>query len=166
MTIIRARSWRVGPDPSSGYPEDGSADITASAGAGSTEAAPDDSLATVGPTDQRGVRSVEVVVDGWRFVLLVEPADTAELRARASFGRAREDAPDGQVDVRAIIPGRVVSVSVVDGDVVGAGQRLLVVEAMKMQNDVLAPRAGVVSAVAASVGSTVEVGDVLLSLTT
>ena len=66
--------------------------------------------------------------------------------------------------MRAIIPGRVVSVSVAPGDEVVAGQQLLVVEAMKMQNELHAPRAGTVSSVAAGTGRTIEVGDLLLVL--
>ena len=58
----------------------------------------------------------------------------------------------------------VVSVSVVPGDEVVAGQELLVVEAMKMQNELRAPRAGTVASVAVGEGRTIEVGDVLLVL--
>ena len=50
----------------------------------------------------------------------------------------------GPLELRAIIPGRVVSVDVADGDTVEAGQRVLVVEAMKMQNELRSPRAGTI----------------------
>ncbi|HXG26300.1 MAG TPA: biotin/lipoyl-containing protein, partial [Candidatus Binatia bacterium] len=65
-------------------------------------------------------------------------------------------------DVRAIIPGVVVSVSVNAGDEVTAGQQLLVVEAMKMQNELRAPRDGTIERVATAPGATIEVGDLLL----
>jgi biotin carboxyl carrier protein len=55
-------------------------------------------------------------------------------------------------------------VAVTPGDEVAAGQTLLAVEAMKMQNELRAPRAGVVGRVAAAVGTTVEVGALLLVL--
>ena len=61
-----------------------------------------------------------------------------------------------------IIPGVVVSVSVTPGDTVTAGQQLLVVEAMKMQNELRAPRAGTIEHVAVGAGATIDVGDVLL----
>ncbi len=70
----------------------------------------------------------------------------------------------GPTEVRAIIPGVVASVSVVPGDAVVAGQQLLVVEAMKMQNELRAPRDGVISQVAVGSGRTIEVGDLLLVL--
>ena len=66
--------------------------------------------------------------------------------------------------MRAIIPGVVVSVAVAPGDAVDAGQQLLVVEAMKMQNELRAPRAGTVERVAVGAErSTIEVGDLLWS---
>ncbi len=67
-------------------------------------------------------------------------------RARAAGGAARAGdagrataAGGGPLEVRAVIPGKVVAVSVVAGDRVVAGQQLLVVEAMKMQNELRAP---------------------------
>jgi biotin carboxyl carrier protein len=107
------------------------------------------------------LQAVEVVVDGWRFEFDVEDADRSELRARATSGR---DAAghDGPTEVRAIIPGRVVSVAVAPGDVVAAGARLLAVEAMKMENEVRAPRAGTVERVAVGTGDTVELNDALV----
>ena len=50
------------------------------------------------------------------------------------------------------------------GEAVVAGQQLLVVEAMKMQNELRAPRDGVVSRVAVAPGETIEIGDLLLVL--
>jgi biotin carboxyl carrier protein len=105
----------------------------------------------------------EVVVGGWRVEVEIESERRASLRERAR--RSREEiARGGPTNVRAVIPGRIVSVSIVSGDPVEAGQQLLVVEAMKMQNELRAPRDGVVSSVAVGAGGTVEVGDLLLVL--
>jgi acetyl-CoA/propionyl-CoA carboxylase biotin carboxyl carrier protein len=57
-----------------------------------------------------------------------------------------------------------VAVSVAVGDPVDAGQELLVVEAMKMQNELRSPRAGVVERVAVTAGQTIELGDLLVVL--
>ena len=105
----------------------------------------------------------EVIVGGWRVELEVEPAARAALRERARRGR-EEVGHSGPTEVHAIIPGVVVSVSVVAGDAVTAGQQLLVVEAMKMQNELRAPRDGTVERVAVGAGRTIEVGDLLLVL--
>ncbi|MEA2654427.1 MAG: hypothetical protein QOI37_1654 [Chloroflexota bacterium] len=113
------------------------------------------------PSTVRGRTAVEVIVAGWQFELEVEDAGLAQLRERATGGR---DAAThhGPTEVRAIIPGRVVSVVVVVGDEVTAGQRLLAVEAMKMENELRAPRDGTVERVTVSVGQTVELGDALV----
>ena len=103
----------------------------------------------------------EVIVGGWRVEVDVEPASRAALRERARRGR-EEIGHSGPTEVHAIIPGVVVSVSVTPGDAVTAGQQLLVVEAMKMQNELRAPRDGTIERVAVGAGRTIEVGDLLL----
>jgi len=108
-----------------------------------------------------GVRRFEVVIDGWRFEVDVESEHRARLRQRASSARG-DGARGGPVELRAIIPGRVVSVDVAEGDAVDAGGRLLVVEAMKMQNELRSPRSGTVRRVAVGPGQTVELGDLLV----
>jgi biotin carboxyl carrier protein len=108
-----------------------------------------------------GVTRVEIVVDGWRFELDVELAARAVLRERASRGRAAAT-HSGPTEVRAIIPGVVAAVSVAAGDAVVAGQQLLVIEAMKMQNELRAPRGGTIERVSVAPGARIDVGDLLL----
>ena len=121
--------------------------------------------ALTGPVrrDPSGVAIVEVVVDGWRFELEVEDAARAALRRRAT--RERDAAgTSGPTEIRAIIPGRVAAIRVEAGDVVEAGQSLLVIEAMKMQNELRAPRAGTVERVAVGEADTIDNGDLLVVL--
>jgi biotin carboxyl carrier protein len=59
------------------------------------------------------------------------------------------------------MPGKVVRVLAAVGDSVEAGQGILVVEAMKMQNELKAPRAGRVVSVSAKEGDTVAAGEVM-----
>jgi biotin carboxyl carrier protein len=118
----------------------------------------------LGPVERRpqgGVHVREVVVGGWRVVVVLESERHASLRERARRGRT-EDVTGAPLDVRAIIPGRIVALNVAPGDTVTAGQQMLVLEAMKMQNELRAPRDGTIDRVAIAVGETVEVGDVLL----
>ena len=67
-------------------------------------------------------------------------------------------------NVKAPMPGKVVRVLVAVGDMVEAGQGIVVVEAMKMQNELKAPRAGKVTGITAKVGATVKAGEVLAVL--
>jgi biotin carboxyl carrier protein len=62
------------------------------------------------------------------------------------------------------MPGRVVKLLVAAGDTVTAGQPLCVVEAMKMQNELTAPAAGVVRSVRVQAGEQVAAGAILLQL--
>jgi hypothetical protein len=120
-------------------------------------------LGTAGLASRRGRSRHEVVVGGWRILLDIEPERTARLREWAA--RSSGDiAHAGPFEVRAIIPGRIVAVSVAEGDTVEMGQQLLVVEAMKMQNELRSPHAGVVERIAVGVGQTVEQAALLLVL--
>jgi biotin carboxyl carrier protein len=112
-------------------------------------------------TGAGGVRSREVLVDGFRFVVEAEDERLAALRERASKGRVG-GGQTGPLQVKAIIPGKVVAVSVAAGDAVTAGQQLLVVEAMKMQNELRAPRDGIIERVGVAVGVNIEIGDLLV----
>jgi len=163
--MSRAQRVTATTGSGSGSPDAESFTVHPSEALDATEATSLGSVITVGHIgrpDRQGRRPVEVVVDGWRFELLVEDEARADLRERASRDRTALGTAGGPLEIRAIIPGRVVSIAVAPGDAVEAGQTLLAVEAMKMQNELVAPRAGTVTRVPAAVGSTVELGDVLV----
>ena len=69
---------------------------------------------------------------------------------------------EGRQQVVAPMPGKVVRVLVKQGDAVEAGQGLLVVEAMKMQNEIHSPKSGKVEKLLATEGQAVNAGEVLL----
>ena len=75
--------------------------------------------------------------------------------------RQRAAAVDGAREVRAAMPGKVVAVLVEAGARVERGQGLLVIEAMKMENEIAAPRAGTVAEVRVKPGQAVEAGELL-----
>jgi biotin carboxyl carrier protein len=89
--------------------------------------------------------------------------DDAGVTAAAPPG-AEAGAVGGPVVVRAPMPGLVVRVEVADGQRVDAGAGLVVVEAMKMENELRAPRAGVVQTVHVAVGQAVEKGTPLVTV--
>jgi biotin carboxyl carrier protein len=87
----------------------------------------------------------------------VEVRDPRSLRSR------RDGAGDekGPKKIVASMPGRVVRLLVGEGAEVEAGQGIVVVEAMKMQNEIKSPKKGVVQKLMATPGATVNAGDVL-----
>jgi len=90
-------------------------------------------------------------------VKLIDPR-----RVALAAQRSREGT--GPLDVRAPMPGKIVKVHVKAGDAVSAGQGLIVIEAMKMENELRAPREGTVGKVTASEGQAVEAQEVLVTL--
>jgi biotin carboxyl carrier protein len=98
----------------------------------------------------------DVALDGRLYeVCLADPL-------RACDGPAV--AATGPIEVRAVMPGKVVAILAPEGTLVEAGQGLLVVEAMKMENEIAAPRAGRVAALKVRPGEAVEQGAVLVVL--
>ncbi len=89
-------------------------------------------------------------------------AESSRMRAAsAARGRTR---PEGDGIVRSPMPGRIVKILVAKGDVVEVDAPLVVVEAMKMENELRATRAGTVSDVFVATGDTVDGGTKLVAL--
>ena len=80
-----------------------------------------------------------------------------------SGGSQRKQA-SGPGDVSTSMPGNVVDVLVKEGDVVKAGQAVLISEAMKMETEIQAPMSGTVKAVHVAKGDRVNPGDVLIEI--
>jgi biotin carboxyl carrier protein len=99
-----------------------------------------------------GATEVKLVVEDARHKRLREAArrDVAVVRGES---------------IRAPIAGKVVKVLCAVGDTVNAGQAVLVLEAMKMENELVAERGGTVSAIHRAAGNSVDTGEVLVELT-
>jgi biotin carboxyl carrier protein len=97
-------------------------------------------------------------LDGERFDVEVVDERTRAVQAMTGRTTARR----GPRPLQAPMPGLVVRVNVAPGDAVEAGQSLVIIEAMKMENDLKAEAAGVVERVAAQGGQAVEKGAVLV----
>jgi biotin carboxyl carrier protein len=114
-----------------------------------------------GRARRRGADEVEIsTARGRRRLTVTDP-----LRARLSSVAQQAGGGGAETEeVRALMPGRVVDVSVAAGDSVEAGGLLLVLEAMKMQNELRATHAGVVLQCAIAAGQTVDTGALLLTI--
>jgi biotin carboxyl carrier protein len=125
---------------------------------------------------RRGAEQSLAYVDGTAPKLTVEirrPGADPQLVAAELGSAAQATAPGGAaaqrqggapVTIRSPIPGRVVKVAVKPGDTVAAGQTTVVLEAMKMENELAAPRAGRIAAVMCIPGQAVESGQDLVTV--
>lgn len=93
-----------------------------------------------------------ITLRGEQYVVQVEDERTR----RMNVGRTKATVPKGELVVKAPIPGLVVKVLVKEGDEVAEDQPLVILEAMKMENEIRALRAGVVRRVDVASGQRVE----------
>ena len=100
---------------------------------------------------------VVVVISGRRFEIAVRDPRRWSKKSGAAGAEGRQH-------VTSSMPGKVVRVLVSTGDIVQAGQGLLVVEAMKMQNEMKALKSGRVVSIAAQAGATVSAGEILATI--
>jgi biotin carboxyl carrier protein len=118
---------------------------------------------TVAAVDGAGAKlTVEIRRPGGDPLLLAAEVADARRAKIAAPARAGNDA--APVTIRSPIPGRVVKLLVKADDSVQAGQTVVVLEAMKMENELRAPRAGRVTAVRCAEGTAVEAGQDLIVL--
>ncbi len=116
------------------------------------------------------MRNFLVNVNGTSYQIGVEEIDgkaaPAPAAAPAAPAPAAAPAPVAAADktVSAPMPGNILSVNVKSGDVVKSGDTLMILEAMKMENEILAPADGTIDQVFVQKGSTVETGAALCSL--
>jgi biotin carboxyl carrier protein len=120
--------------------------------------------------------TLSILLNGQSFEIIVTPSPNSKLELqtgsrefiaeaidpRAWSGRRHGSVEaEGRQQIVAPMPGKVVRLLVKEGDRIEAGQGLLVVEAMKMQNEIRSPKSGVVERVLAKEGQPVNAGDVL-----
>ena len=117
------------------------------------------------------MRKFIVNVNGVSYEVEVEEITGAAPKAAAAPVAATAAAPApasaasaSGTAVKAPMPGNILDVKVKAGDTVKAGDVLLVLEAMKMENEIMAPAAGTVASVNVAKGTTVNSGDVLCTI--
>lgn len=113
---------------------------------------------------------VEEITGGASAPVMAAPAAApAPAQAPAAPAAAPAPAPaasgaQGSVTVSAPMPGTILKVNVKVGDTVKSGDPVAVLEAMKMENEIVAPQDGTVASVNVSQGASVNSGDVLITL--
>ena len=107
-----------------------------------------------------GEEDLEVLVKGRLYHSRVE--DERERRLRASSSTGVVDS--GRFDLKAPMPGLIIAISVEEGQEVEKGDVLLILESMKMQNELKSPRDGVIGQIRVAVGDSVEQRQKLLGV--
>ena len=118
------------------------------------------------------MKKYNVTVNGTAYEITLEVADAAEIKATAPAAApaaapapaavaAPTAAPANGETVTAPMPGTILAVNVQNGAAVKKGDVLMVLEAMKMENEIVAPADGTVASVNVTKGSSVETGTVL-----
>lgn len=93
-----------------------------------------------------------------------EPAPAAAPAPQAAPKATPAPAAAGSVKVDAPMPGNILDVKVSNGTAVKAGQVLVILEAMKMENEIVAPQDGTVASINVNKGDTVEAGQTIITL--
>ena len=107
---------------------------------------------------------VEEVENGAAPVAPAAPKAPAVKAAPAPAPAKKAAVPAGGVSIVSPMPGKILDVKVAAGASVKKGQVVMILEAMKMENEIVAPQDGVIASVDTSAGSMVEAGDVLASM--
>src|SRR6266487_1464750 len=108
----------------------------------------------------QGEDNWQVLLRGRLYPVMVE--DEREKRLRSAVGGGV--AESGEFLLRAPMPGLVVAIPIEEGQAIKKGQVLLILESMKMQNELKSPRDGMVGRVRVKAGETVEQKQTLLSV--
>ena len=92
------------------------------------------------------------------------PKTAPKAAPKATPKAAAPAGAQGAVKVNSPMPGKILAVKVAEGAAVKRGEVVVILEAMKMENEIVAPQDGTVASVNVTVGSSVEAGDVLVTL--
>ncbi|KXK12124.1 MAG: putative Na+-transporting oxaloacetate decarboxylase alpha subunit [Chloroflexi bacterium OLB14] len=102
----------------------------------------------------------QVLMRGKQYQITVEDEREKRLRAAAGGGVAE----GGEFNLKAPMPGLVVSIPVAEGQEIKKGQVLIILESMKMQNELKSPKDGIVERIRVKAGESVEQKQALLSV--
>ena len=109
------------------------------------------------------MKNLIVTVNGVAYNVTVEEGTGAPVAAAAPVAAPAAGAA-GAVSVTAPMPGNILDVKVKAGDSVKAGDTLLILEAMKMENEISAPQDGTIASVNVRKGDVVNSGDLLITM--
>ncbi|MBQ8860920.1 MAG: biotin/lipoyl-binding protein [Ruminococcus sp.] len=110
------------------------------------------------------MKNLRITVNGTTYDVQVEEVNGAVAPVAAAPAPAPATAPADAKPLPSPMPGTILSVNVTPGQAVKAGDVLLILEAMKMENEIKAPSDGTVATVNVEKGATVDSGQTLVTL--
>ena len=110
------------------------------------------------------MKKYRVNVNGTAYEVEIEEMTGAPAAAPVAAAPAAPAASGAGESITSPLPGNILAVNVAAGDMVKKGQVLMVLEAMKMENEIMAPHDGKVTAVAVTKGAAVESGALLCTI--
>ena len=110
------------------------------------------------------MKTYKVNVNGTIYEVTVEEMNENEIKSAPAQAPAAPKAVGAGETISVPMPGTILSVKVKAGDTVKKGQVLAILEAMKMENEIMAPADGTVTSVSVAEGAAVKTGDVLCTI--
>ncbi len=117
------------------------------------------------------MKNYKITVNGVSYNVTVEEAGEVAAQGVPAAAAPQPSAPapsspavQGNVTVEAPMPGNILKVNAAVGQKVKSGEALVILEAMKMENEIVSPRDGVIASVNVKKGDSVEAGQVLITL--
>ena len=122
------------------------------------------------------MKNYRVIVDGVEYEIGIEPMDSADLKTNSvskpqhdksvtqTANPSPQNAQGAGEAIRSPMPGEILSVRAQAGQAVKKGEVLMILEAMKMENEIIAPRDATITSVNVQNGTAVQTGTVLCNL--
>lgn len=110
------------------------------------------------------MKAYRVNVNGNVYEITLEVIDKSEIKEQPAKAEASTPVQAGDKTISAPMPGTILKVNVANGQTVKKGDVLMILEAMKMENEIMAPADATVASVNVNQGASVEAGTVLCTL--
>ncbi len=108
-----------------------------------------------------GKEKFKVIINDREMLVEISELSTSFAEDKIEKYHVKKDDRDEDKVVKAMLPGTVVKILLKEGDKVNAGQPILILEAMKMENEIVSPKSGILKEIKVKEGQKVETNDIL-----
>ncbi|AOR23532.1 pyruvate carboxylase [Clostridium taeniosporum] len=121
-------------------------------------------LIEIGKLDNEGYRTIDFEINGNRREIKIKDNTEREMNSLRSDSTSKMADPSNKLDIGASIPGNIIKVLIEEGQQVKEGESLVVIEAMKMETNIVASCDGIVEQISVKEGQQVKIGELLIKL--